>query len=78
MISTFDDDIGFVAGLPIGTRTMAHAFKEFGASVGTNYTAYYNGKWGIGVRYHTRGPNVLVCAHTREFAVCPTLTLLTL
>jgi hypothetical protein len=49
MISTFDDDIGFVAGLPIGTRTMAHAFKEYGASVGANYTAYYNGKWGIGV-----------------------------
>ena len=49
-ISTFDDDIGFVAGLPVGTQTIADAFKQYGASVGVNYTAYYLGKWGIGVR----------------------------
>jgi hypothetical protein len=49
-ISTFDDDIGFVAGLPIGTQTIAHAFKKYGKSIGVNYTAYYIGKWGLGVR----------------------------
>jgi hypothetical protein len=49
-ISSFDDDIGFVAGLPVGTRTLATAFKEYGESIGKPYTAHYNGKWGIGVR----------------------------
>lgn len=49
VISTFDDDIGFVAGLPVGTISIAHAFKEYGASIGHNYTAFYDGKWGIGV-----------------------------
>jgi hypothetical protein len=51
-ISTFDDDIGFVAGLPIGTQTIANAFKRYGATVGVNYTTSYIGKWGIGVRTH--------------------------
>jgi hypothetical protein len=49
VISSFDDDIGFIAGLPVDTQTIAHAFKKYGASIGTNYTTYYDGKWGIGV-----------------------------
>ena len=48
-IAAFDDDIGYVAGLPSGTRTLATAFKEYGKSIGKPYKAYYNGKWGIGV-----------------------------
>jgi hypothetical protein len=49
-----------VAGLPVGTQTIAHAFKEYGASVGVNYTAHYIGKWGIGVRgSHSRAIFVL-------------------
>jgi hypothetical protein len=51
VISSFDDDIGFVAGLPVGTQTIAHAFKAYGQAVGRPYTALYNGKWGIGVRF---------------------------
>ena len=51
-ISTFDDDIGYVAGLPIGTQTIANAFKQYGSSIGVNYTAHYLGKWGIGVRIY--------------------------
>jgi hypothetical protein len=49
VISSFDDDIGFVAGLPVDTRTIAHAFKKYATSIGKNYTTHYNGKWGIGV-----------------------------
>lgn len=49
-IAAFDDDIGFVAGLPVGTRTLATAFKDYGETIGKPYTAHYNGKWGIGVR----------------------------
>lgn len=48
-LASFDDDIGYVAGLPSGTRTLATAFKEYGESIGKPYKAYYNGKWGIGV-----------------------------
>ena len=49
LISTFDDDIGYVAGLPPGTTTIATAFKTYGASIDKPYSAYFNGKWGIGV-----------------------------
>jgi hypothetical protein len=49
VISSFDDDIGFIAGLPVDTQTIAHAFKKYGASIGKKYTTYYDGKWGIGV-----------------------------
>jgi hypothetical protein len=51
VISSFDDDIGFVAGLPVGTQTIAHAFKAYGRAAGRPYTALYSGKWGIGVRF---------------------------
>jgi arylsulfatase A-like enzyme len=56
-ISTFDDDIGYVAGLPIGTQTIAHGFKNYGKSIGVNYTAYYIGKWGLGVRHRQMDRN---------------------
>lgn len=39
-IATFDDDIGFVAGLPPGTSTLATAFKAYGESIGKPYSAY--------------------------------------
>jgi Sulfatase len=51
-IASFDDNIGYIAGLPAGTRTLATAFKEYGASIGKPYKAYYNGKWGIGVSHY--------------------------
>jgi arylsulfatase/uncharacterized sulfatase len=47
-IYTFDESIGFIAGLPPGTRTIATALKEYGDSIGKPYKAHYNGKWGIG------------------------------
>ena len=47
-ISTFDDDIGYIAGLPQNTTTLAHAFKDYGKDIGKPYKTYYNGKWGIG------------------------------
>jgi Sulfatase len=50
LISTFDDDIGYVAGLQPGTRTLATALKEYGRSINVPYTAWFNGKFGIGVR----------------------------
>jgi arylsulfatase A-like enzyme len=49
LLSTFDDDIGYVAGLQPGTKTLATALKEYGASVNKPYTTWFNGKWGIGV-----------------------------
>jgi Sulfatase len=49
LISTFDDDIGYVAGLQAGTKTLATALKEYGESIGIPYTAWFNGKFGIGV-----------------------------
>jgi hypothetical protein len=49
LISAFDDDIGYVAGLPPGTNTIATAFKAYGESIGIPYKAWFNGKWGIGV-----------------------------
>jgi hypothetical protein len=49
LISTFDDDIGYVAGLQAGTKTLATALKEYGASIGFQYTTWFNGKFGIGV-----------------------------
>jgi len=39
-IATFDDDIGFVAGLPPGTSTLATAFKAYGESIEKPYSAY--------------------------------------
>lgn len=47
-IFAFDQDIGYVGGLPPGTKTLAIALKNFGRDNGTPYKAYYNGKWGIG------------------------------
>jgi hypothetical protein len=54
LISTFDDGIGYVAGLQPGTKTLATAFKEYGASIQKPYTAWFNGKWGIGVSTYWR------------------------
>jgi Sulfatase len=51
LISAYDDSIGFVAGLPPGTKTIATAFKAYGESIGKPYKAYANGKWGIGVSH---------------------------
>jgi Sulfatase len=51
LISTFDDDIGYVAGLKPGTKTLATALKEYGSSIGVPYTAWFNGKFGIGVSF---------------------------
>jgi Sulfatase len=50
LISTFDDNIGYVAGLQAGTKTLATALKAYGQSIGIPYTAWFNGKFGIGVR----------------------------
>ena len=47
-VIAFDDDIGFVGGMPPGTETIASAFKKYGKRIGKPYKAYYNGKWGIG------------------------------
>jgi arylsulfatase B/arylsulfatase I/J len=47
-VFVFDSDIGFISGLPPGTKTMATALKEYGKDIGLDYKAYYNGKWGIG------------------------------
>jgi Sulfatase len=49
LISTFDDHIGYVAGLQPGTKTLATALKEYGASIGFPYKAWFNGKFGVGV-----------------------------
>jgi arylsulfatase A-like enzyme len=51
LISAYDDNIGYVAGLPPGTKTIATAFKAYGESIGKPYKVYANGKWGIGVSY---------------------------
>jgi len=40
LISSFDDDIGYVAGLPPGTKTIATAFREYGESMGKPYKAW--------------------------------------
>jgi arylsulfatase A-like enzyme len=53
LISTFDDDIGYVAGLQPGTKTLASALKEYGVSIGVPYKAFFNGKFGIGVSWNT-------------------------
>jgi Sulfatase len=50
LISTFDDNIGYVAGLQPGTRTLATALKAYGESINVSYTTWFNGKFGIGVR----------------------------
>jgi hypothetical protein len=72
-IYTFDEDIGYIAGLAPGTRTMATAFKEYGESIGKPYKAYYNGKWGIGGKHPTRSssPEASLSIHSDS-----TLTLL--
>lgn len=50
LISTFDDDIGYVAGLQPGTKTLATALKDYGRSINVTYSTWFNGKYGIGVR----------------------------
>jgi hypothetical protein len=40
LISSFDDEIGYVAGLPPGTKTIATAFKRYGELIGTPYKAF--------------------------------------
>lgn len=50
LISTFDDNIGYVAGLQPGTKTLATALKAYGESINVSYTTWFNGKFGIGVR----------------------------
>ena len=50
LISTFDDNIGYVAGLQPGTKTLATALKAYGESINVTYTTWFNGKFGIGVR----------------------------
>lgn len=55
-IYSFDDDIGYVGGLPPGTSTIATAFKEYGIENKTPYKAYFNGKWGIGGSAWTNTP----------------------
>ena len=48
-IFSFDDSIGFVAGMPPGTVTLAHALKDYSKTTGKGvYKASYAGKWGIG------------------------------
>jgi arylsulfatase A-like enzyme len=42
-IYAFDDDIGFVGGLPPHIKTLPAALKET-----ADYAATYHGKWGIG------------------------------
>jgi Sulfatase len=49
LISTFDDNIGYVAGVKPGTKTLATALKEYGKSINIPYTTWFNGKFGIGV-----------------------------
>jgi hypothetical protein len=51
LISTFDDNIGYVAGLQPGTKTLATALKAYGESINVTYTTWFNGKFGIGVRH---------------------------
>lgn len=53
---SFDDDIGYVGGMPPGTKTIAKAFKEYGERVGKPYTTYFSGKWGIGGTAWTNTP----------------------
>lgn len=50
LLSTFDDNIGYVAGLQPGTKTLATALKAYGESINVSYTTWFNGKFGIGVR----------------------------
>ena len=54
LISTFDDNIGYVAGLQPGTKTLATALKEYGKSINVTYSTWFNGKYGIGVRRRDR------------------------
>jgi Sulfatase len=62
LISAYDDNIGYVAGLPPGTKTIATAFKAYGESIGKPYKAYINGKWGIGVSHVRVYRSLLVCS----------------
>jgi Sulfatase len=50
LISTFDDSIGYVAGVQPGTKTLATALKAYGESINVTYKTWFNGKFGIGVR----------------------------
>jgi hypothetical protein len=49
LISTFDDNIGYVAGIQPGTKTLATALKAYGQAINKPYTTWFNGKFGIGV-----------------------------
>eukprot|EP00804_Cyclotella_cryptica_P015892 CCRYP_006381-RA/>CCRYP_006381-RA protein AED:0.26 eAED:0.26 QI:16/1/1/1/1/1/6/269/500 len=48
-VSSFDDSIGFVGGMPPGTVTLAKAFKDLSRNIDSpEYKTSYVGKWGIG------------------------------
>ena len=64
---SFDDDIGYVGGMPPGTKTIAKAFKEYGLREGKPYTAYFNGKWGIGGTAWSNTPMGMDYDFTRGF-----------
>jgi arylsulfatase A-like enzyme len=48
-VSSFDDSIGFVGGMPPGTVTLAQALKNLSRHMDSpEYKTSYVGKWGIG------------------------------